>query len=158
MAVNCSLPKLVYVVNIFRSGAVANIVRDLQPTIKRHYNVYIVALQPISDDAYLESELRKIDIVVHTLNCSRLNMPLAGFRLRRLLKDLGPSIVHAHAGRSAMLAPFCSPKGASVYVTYHSIAQGYSFVSRNVLRYTDRLLNGRVGVSQTVSDSWKKLG
>lgn len=106
-------PILVHLLNVFCSGAIPHIIRDLQPVIEQYFDVHIVALQKLVDEKWLVDEFHGLGITVHTLDCDRWNMPLAAMRLRDKLKELDPSAAHAHAGRASMLAPFCIPAGAN---------------------------------------------
>lgn len=157
MGISVNRPILMHIQNHFQRGAIPHIIRDLQPVVGKHYEVHTVALQDIKDQTLVD-EFKDIGITVHALGCSRWNLPLAAFRLRTFLSRKNPAVVHAHAGRGAMLAPLCAPVSTKVFTTFHNVASGFSFPTRKGRLLTDRWLTGRTCVSEAVNESWRAFG
>src|SRR5699024_1356949 len=147
-------PVLVHLQNHFQAGAIPHIIRDIQPQIGQFFDVHVVVLQGVTNDADFLAELEGDGITFHILGCGRRNLILGAYRLRRILATLKPDLVHAHAGRASMLAPFCVPRYVPVVVTYHSVRTGYNFFTRNLRMVTDSFVSARTAVSNEAARSW----
>lgn len=148
-------PRLVHVVNSLAAGAIPHILRDLQPELAQHYQVMIVSLEPIIVwDQNLE-KLRQDGAHIVSLDCSRRNIALQFWRLRRILHECKPHIAHGHLGRAEVLTPLCAPQTCFTVATYHTMQVGHRLLTRLLACLSNRLLNIRLFVSHAVAASWQ---
>lgn len=151
-------PRLVHVLNLFRSGAVPNIIRDIHPEVSKVFDVEVVVLQGIHDKERATEEFRSLEVPITALNSKRLNLMDALCRLQAHLAERRPAIVHGHMGRAHLLTPFASPPGAKSLVTVHNTRDGYMRLMRPILALASRQLDHKVFISNAVRASWPDMG
>ena len=148
------MPKLLYVINIFRTAAVPNVLLDIYPHIKEKYDLSILSLEKIDENDRLVRECRRIGISLESLNAHRLNLPATMLRLKRYLKEHQPDLIHSHLGRADILCALCKNREARLITTFHNVRPGYSVLSQSAYLFTDRKADFRLSVSKTVELSW----
>ena len=94
------MSKLLYVINVFRTAAVPNLLLDIYPYIKDKYDLSILSLEKIDENNRLVHQCRKIGIPLESLNIHRMNLPMTLLRLKRYLKKRKPDLIHSHLGRA----------------------------------------------------------
>lgn len=114
---------------------------------------------------YLESSSDNIDAlnqqaVVHNLDVqNNLSIPLAVFRLRRLIKKYHVDIVHAHLWKSVFIARLGTPNNVRLLFTLHSIMSRDAYTSRLRLLLDKVFYNKRqeaIAVSSAVQEDFSK--
>lgn len=150
------MKSVVHVVNRFRSGAIPNIIRDLEPYIRSRFNTSVISLEIVSRDDAAFQEFADLGIKIYDLGCQSWNVPAQFLKLRQKLKELSPDIVHGHTGRSQFLAPICAPSSSKAIVTAHTVLSGYNAASRAAFALTERYLSRRIFVSKVVARSWRR--
>ena len=148
------MPKLLYVINIFRTAAVPNVLLDIYPHIKEKYDLSILSLEKIDENDRLVRECRRIGISLESLNAHRLNLPVTLLRLKSYLKEHQPDLIHSHLGRADILCALCKNRETKLITTFHNVRPGYSALSQWGYRLTDRIPDLRTSVSKTVQNSW----
>jgi len=148
------MPKLLYVINIFRTAAVPNVLLDIYPYIRNAYEPTILSLEKIDENDRLVQQCREIGIPLESLNTHRLNLLLTALRLKRYLKEHQPDLIHSHLGRADILCALCKNREGRLITTFHNVRQGYSVLSQWGYLLTDRKANSRLSVSNTVELSW----
>ncbi len=148
------MPKLLYVINIFRTAAVPNVLLDIYPHIKEKYDLSILSLEKIDENDRLVRECRRIGISLESLNAHRLNLPVTLLRLKSYLKEHQPDLIHSHLGRADILCALSKNREAQLITTFHNVRPGYSALSQWGYMLTDRNAEFRLSVSKTVEQSW----
>lgn len=96
----------------------------------------------------LVADLQSMGVEVRCLGSERsAGLPVAGFRLRRLIADLGVDLVHAHLPATGILARLASR--TPVVYTEHNVPSSY----RLPTRIMNRLTYGRNSAVTAVSDA-----
>ncbi|WP_196259677.1 glycosyltransferase [Pelagibacterium limicola] len=150
-------PKIVHVLNAFRSGAIPHILRDIHPSIESEFDVEVVALNRAPENDNVAAQFSNLGIPVSVIGASSPNPVLSIHALHRLLRQKAPSVVHAHMGRSILLAPFCAPRRASVCATFHGMREGFNPATSTVIRLIEGTFDRRTYVSKGVAESWANL-
>jgi glycosyltransferase involved in cell wall biosynthesis len=150
--------KLIYVVNHFRAGAVPNIILDILPFINKEYNVRILSLQKINKEDYAYQRGINQRVSIDSLNLNRLNLISAYSKLSRYLNNYKPDIIHSHLGRADIFSTLCKPKNSKLVTTFHSVKSNYNIVTRIGYFLTDKFVDMRTSVSDTVRMSWYEKG
>lgn len=150
--------RLVYVLNVFRDGAVPNIILDITPHVREAgFEIEIVSLQPVQYGDACEQRARKMAVPVVSLECQPRNIVRQLRRLRRYFVEQPPDIIHSNLGRSDLLsAMVCpgSPSPVPLVTTLHNIRSNFSALTVAGYRLTDNRVSVRTCVSRTVQESW----
>ena len=124
------MPKLLYVINIFRTAAVPNVLMDIYPYVQDVYDLSILSLEKIDENNRLVHRCRRIGIPPDSLNAHRLNLPVTMLRLKRYLKERQPDLIYFNLGRADILCALCKNRKARLITTFHNVRPGYSGLSQ----------------------------
>lgn len=153
--------KIIYIVNIFQTGAIPNILLDIIPILKNKYsyNIKILALQKIKDkNDKLIKKAQSENIEVGSLKMNRLDLLETYKELNKYLNIEKPDIIHSHLGRADIFSAFCKNKNSKLITTFHSIRTNYNLFTRFGYLITDKNVDLRTSVSKSVENSWYKDG
>lgn len=149
------LIKVTYVLNIFRSGAIANILLDIIPYLKQQgFDINILSLQNIDETDFSVQQCKKQDIKLESLNLNRTDIFSTYIRLKNYFKKNSPNIIHSHLGRSDIFSALCKPDNSKLITTFHSVRSNYNFITSLGYLITDNLVDCRTSVSNSVKKSW----
>jgi glycosyltransferase involved in cell wall biosynthesis len=143
--------RLLVVVNSLEVGGAERLIADQLRLGRDRWDAAVACLDSLGP---LGEELRALGIPVTVLGaCCRLDVR-AVFRLRRLMRDWRPDVVHLHLPRSAVigrLAGLGLPH--RLVATEHNTWDMYRWESRYLNAATIRLTDGVAAVSRAVADS-----
>lgn len=113
------------------------------------FQYHVAYVLPWKD--HLASVLTDLGIPVHVLGREVDPDPLAVRRLRRLIDDIGASLVHAHLPAAGIVARLGSP--VPVVYTEHNLAHSYRWPTRAANYLTYRRNHVVLAVSDAVAES-----
>jgi glycosyltransferase involved in cell wall biosynthesis len=148
------MPRLLYVLNIFRTAAVPNVLLDISTHIRKKYEMSILSLERINNNDGLVQKCRRLGLALDCLNAHRLNVHRTATRLKGYLSGHRPDLIHSHLGRADILCALCKGLDTKLITTFHNIRSSYSLLSQWGYRLTDRIPDLRISVSETVQRSW----
>lgn len=151
--------KLIYIVNKIENSAVTNILNSLIPYLKPQFCIEIISLQPIDKKSVkIIEHFGSMNIIPVSLNCSKYNFIETYFRLVKYLKRLNPKIVHSNLGRADIFSAIAKTKNVRLLNTFHCEKKNHKLLTQIGYRLTDRRLDWRICISQTVARSYYNHG
>lgn len=109
------LRRVLQVITTSEFGGAQDVVLNICRALKDDYEPVVVT----TPGGVLIDHVRASGIPVYTTRIERNNDPRVIWRLRRLLRDLQPDLVHAHDARAALIASLAARLAGSPPVIYH---------------------------------------
>ncbi len=146
-------------------GGMQNHLIYLATSLKNEFEISVISPK----NSRLEQRLSKLDIPVHTIeisnNLSPVNDWLAGRKIKQVLKQAPPDILHIHSSKAALVAKIgsCFSIAPKTIITVHNYLtyQQSSWPISQLALWLDRKINMQasfvVCVSRDLKDSLTKL-
>ena len=148
------MKRLLYVLNIFRTAAVPNLLLDLASIIREKYAIRILSLQSVNPSDRLVLRCREAGIKLDSLDVRRYDLLRTAVRLKRYLREIKPDLIHSHLGRADIMSACCKERRTKLVTTFHSVRSSYHPLTRLGYILTDRRVDVRTAVSKTVDKTW----
>ncbi len=154
---------LLLVTNLTFGGAEAQVVRLAVELKSRGWQVAVVSL--VEPEAHM-AQLANINVAVHTLSMKRrIPDPRAILRLRAILREFRPAVMHCHMFHANLLGRISRlfvPVPALV-CTVHNLREtsergGPTWYKELLYRLTDRLADSTTAICQTAFDRHVQVG
>lgn len=113
------------------------------------FDYHVAYVLPWKDQ--LAAELRSHGIQVHQIGGLRGGLPRAAMELRRLVRDIGAQVVHAHLPLTGFLARLACR--VPIVYTEHNVVESYREPTRTINRLTYRCNTLVIAVSDEVAAS-----
>jgi glycosyltransferase involved in cell wall biosynthesis len=149
--------KILHVVNVF-GGAVGRILVDLMPYFVKIFDVKVISIQSIDDsEVSIKKYINKYNNL-ESLNLNRYSLVKAYRKLYNYFNKINPDIIHSHMGRADILTAILSPQNVIIMNTLHCEKKNHNPLTQIGYRLTDRKVDWRVCISQTVARSYYHHG
>lgn len=107
--------RILHVIATSAFGGAQDLVLNLCRITRDDYDVSVVT----TPGGVLIDQLREAGITVYELHIERNNHPLVAARLRKLIRDVAPDIVHAHDARAAFMSSLAVGRAQQPRILYH---------------------------------------
>lgn len=153
------MPTLSYVVNSLEPGAIPNLLLAIVPYLKeKGWQISFISLQKLPPDLSAVQIIREKGCPIYLLDCHPWAIPVAFFKLKKLLKRLKPDLLHSHLGRADIITALAKDKTTPQVATLHSVKRNFSKITLAGFKLIDSRLALRTAVSATVVDSFYRNG
>jgi len=111
--------RILQIITELRPAGAERIVQTLSCGLKAAgHEVTVVSLRPLPADSFVVDKLRAAGIPIHSLGLTKAT-PWRTLRLRQLLREIRPDIVHAHLIHAHLLSRMVRLSGVPVVNTVH---------------------------------------
>ena len=153
------MPSLSYVVNSLEPGAIPNLLLAIVPYLReRGWQISFICLQKLPPDLAAVKMIKTKGLPLYFLDCHPWAIPVAFFKLKKLLKRLKPDLLHSHLGRADIITALAKDKTTPQVATLHSVRRNFSKMTLAGFKLIDSRLALRTAVSAAVIDSFYRNG
>jgi glycosyltransferase involved in cell wall biosynthesis len=149
--------KIIHIIDNLRRGGAETLLLDVVRNLK-DYNHHIITLT--DHNGFNIDELAGMKI--HSLGFrSMLSYPVIIVRLRNLLRQLKPTLIHAHLPFASFLARVCRPAGVPLFISVHNnYSDSLKAVSRKMFFLEKSLHSAReelIFVSGAIKEDYERI-
>lgn len=149
---------ILYVIDNLARGGAETLLMGILPELNKRYNIIIVTL---TDEFEFETE-ELICYKKYSLGFSnKLSLLSCVIKLKKIIKDTSPQLMHAHLFYSSIVARAACPKNIPLIYSLHSIMSSDAFKNSklNVLmeKWTIKKNQTVIAVSDAVLSDYKKV-
>ena len=149
--------KILHVVNVF-GGAVGRILVDVMPHLVKKFDVKVVSIQSIDySEPLVQEYIRKYNNL-ESLKLNRFSLFKAYHKLNCYFKKIDPDLIHSHMGRADIFTAMSKTKNMIIMNTLHCEKKNHNPLTQIGYRLTDRRVDWRICISQTVARSYYNHG
>jgi glycosyltransferase involved in cell wall biosynthesis len=153
--------KVIHLVEDMKTGGAERVIADIAEGLDR--NRYDVRVWCITRGGDTADELTEKGIAVMILGISSYHNPFKILKLKRLLREAAPDIVHTHGYFASVIGRLSAQKAdvsvilAHVHSTYWDYKKRHIFMERKLSRFTDKIICCSKAVENFVRD-FEKIG
>lgn len=153
-----SKPTIVHIIDSMNRGGaetlLCSVINALQPEFQQH----LITLHTYND---FEQELSG-DLTIHCVHHQHHALTLRTlYRLRRIISQLSPDIIHAHLYWSSLFARWASPKNIPLFYTIHGLFSADPFAKAPITKTLEQLTynpqHHLIAVSNVVLNDYKQF-
>jgi glycosyltransferase involved in cell wall biosynthesis len=111
--------RIIQLITELRPAGAERIVQTLScGLVAAGHDVTVISLRPLPSSSFVVDRLKAAGIAIHSLGMTK-GTPWRGLRLRRLLREFRPDVVHAHLIHANLLSRMVRLPGVPVINTVH---------------------------------------
>ena len=108
-------PRILQVITTSEFGGAQEVVLNICKALKEHYEIFVIT----TPGGILVEQLRERGVSVYTVPIERNNNPRVIWRLRSIINEIDPELIHTHDARAAFTVSIAALLAGTYPLLYH---------------------------------------